>query len=355
MTKKVKKKKQKKRVRTRDWSASRVHDTAFSVDRPKHLRTGSQARDDDEVPMLAEGETPNAQVVSATGSWAFLLMNDEEVLSRIPDSMMVGRASVLAPGDRVKVGLEEDTLFVTALAPRASKLSRYIRRARVHEQVIAANVDVLLIVAAARKPRFKPGLVDRYLVAAQVGGVEPILVINKMDLVDEPPPAARIYEEIGLPVFCTSCARLEGVQELHAALRGKVSVLAGHSGVGKSSLLNAMDPALRIAVQEVSDYNEKGRHTTSVSRLYMLSEDVKVIDTPGVRHLGLWGVSHEELSFYFPEMEELAPGCQFRDCCHMHEPGCAVLKAVEEEAFPRKRYESYVRIRKSLTDQQPDY
>ena len=302
MTKKVKKKKQKRRVRTRDWSASKVHDTAFSVDRPKHLRTGSQAREDDTVPMLGEGETPNAQVISATGSWAFLLMDGEEVLGRIPDTMMVGRASVLAPGDRVQVALEQDTLFVKALAARETKLSRYIRRARVHEQVIAANVEVLVIVAAARKPRFKPGLVDRYLVAAQVGGVEPILVINKMDLADEPPPAAQLYEEIGIPVYYTSCARREGIDALHAALRGKLSVLAGHSGVGKSSLLNTMDPALRIAVQEVSDYNEKGRHTTSVSRLYLLSEDVRIIDTPGVRNLGLWGVSHEELSFYFPEM-----------------------------------------------------
>jgi ribosome biogenesis GTPase len=355
MTKKVKKKKQKRRVRTRDWSASKVHDTAFSVDRPKHLRTGSQAREDDTVPMLAEGDIPNAQVISATGSWAFLLMDDKEVLGRIPDAMMVGRASVLAPGDRVRAALDQDTLFVNALAPRQTKLSRYMRRARVNEQVIAANVDVLLIVAAARKPRFKPGLVDRYLVAAQVGGVEPVLVINKMDLVDEPPPAAQLYDEIGIPVYYTSCARHEGIDELHAALRGKLSVLAGHSGVGKSSLLNAMDPALRIAVQEVSDYNEKGRHTTSVSRLYMLSEDVRVIDTPGVRNLGLWGVSHEELSFYFPEMEELAAGCQFRDCSHMHEPECAVLRAVEEETIPRKRYQSYVRIRQSLTQQQPEY
>ena len=288
-------------------------------------------------------------MVSIAGPWASVQMGDEEPLCRIDERMMFGRSSVLAPGDEVFVEPEEDALFIRASAPRRTKLSRpAIQGGRVREQIIAANVDVLVIVASVLRPRFKPGLVDRYLVAAGVGGVTPLLCINKLDLVEEEPKEIAVYREVGLQVIATSCLTGDGIEELHDALRGKLSVLAGHSGVGKSSILNAMDASLDIRTREVSDYSEKGKHTTSASRLYNLPGGVRVIDTPGIRELGLWGVSHEELTFFFPEIEALAPQCRFRNCTHTHEPECAVRGAVDAGEITRLRYESYRRIHESL-------
>jgi len=156
------------------------------------------------------------------------------------------------------------------------------------------------------------------------------------------------YRELGLPVLNTSCKTGAGIEALRQALKGKLSVLAGHSGVGKSSLLNVMDPGLDIETREITETTEKGRHATSTSRLYELADGIRIIDTPGTRRLGVWGVSSEELAFYFPEMERLAADCRFRNCTHTHEPGCAVRQAVEVGDIARLRYNSYLRIRESL-------
>jgi ribosome biogenesis GTPase len=242
--------------------------------------------------------------------------------------------------------------MVQAIATRRTRLSRL---AHVHsdlsEQVIAVNVDVLVIVASAVKPRFKPGLVDRYMIAAQVGAIEPLLVVNKMDLVESEPGEVQLYRGLGLPVIQTSCVTGLGLDELRRALRGKLAVFAGHSGVGKSSILNVMSPALDIRTGEVSDINEKGRHTTALSRMHLIDGDIRIIDTPGVRNLGIFNVTTEEVAFYFPEFVEIAGQCRFHNCTHIHEPECAVRNAVEAGDIPRLRYESYRRIRDSLSSQ----
>jgi len=344
----MKHKKRKKRVRTRDWTEG--HEYSFTHDRAVHRRA-------DTVPdsILDKGfqpttTDPNATVISHSGQWAFVKMHDgARRTSVIDDKLIEGKASLLAPGDEVRVEGDGADWFLRGIAERRTKLSRLaLDQARVSEQLIAVNVDLLVVVASARHPRFKPGLVDRYLIAAYVGGVEPILCLNKMDLVKAEPAEAALYRDIGLPVFATSCETGQGLNALRVALRGQLSVFAGHSGTGKSSLLNAMDPALDIEVQKVSDLNEKGRHTTTASTLYELAEGIRIIDTPGARKLGVWGVSPQELAFYFPEMERLAPDCHFRDCTHTHEPDCAVLRAVETGEIPRLRYDSYLRIRDSL-------
>lgn len=353
--KKVRKKK-KRRERKLDWE---VHgDMAFTHDRPKHLRTEVIPDDDvmEDAPVIPQGVDPNAIVVSVSGPWAFVkTMDNEEVLCRIDDRLMIARSSVLAPGDEVLIGSaaeksgEEEITFVRALGVRRTKLSRpAVKISRVKEQVFAANIDTLVIVASIRQPRFKPGLVDRYLVAADVGGVEPILCLNKCDLVDEDPKQIGPYRELELRVISTSCETGQGIDELKDALKGKLAVLAGQSGVGKSTIINCMDPSFDLDTQTVSKFNEKGRHTTSASRMYELEGDIRIIDTPGIRKLGLWGVSQEELAFYFPEMEELSANCQFRNCTHIHEPNCAVIEAVEEKKISKLRYRSYVRILESL-------
>ena len=344
----MKRKKRKKRVRTRDWADT--HEYAFTHDRAKHRRGATVPDNVLEKGFQPSTDNPNAVVVSHSGQWAFVKLDDGAERTCIIDERIIeGESKLLAPGDRVRVEQVEDGWFVRGIAERRTRLSRLAHeQARVTEQIIAANVDLLVIVAAAKRPRFKPGIVDRYLIGAEVGGVEPLLCVNKMDLVEKEPDQVALYRELGLQVFPTSCETGEGIAELKEALVGACSVLAGHSGTGKSSLLNAMAPELDIEVSEVSKATEKGRHTTTAARLYGLPGDVRIIDTPGTRKLGIWGVSHEELAFYFPEMERLTPECRFNDCSHTHEPDCAVRVAVEAGDIPRLRYESYLRIRESL-------
>ena len=343
------KRKKEKSPRQRDWHDS--HETAFSHDRSKHRKAEAAVPTIKVPPREAH---PNALVISHSGQWAFVLCDHQEHLCLIDQSVDWGESSLLAPGDEVEVDFATDQPVVRAVAPRRTKLSRL---AHIHrnftEHVLAANIDMMVIVAAAAKPRFKPGLVDRYMVAAGRGGIRAILVLNKMDLVEGEPEQMAPYRELGLQVINASCVTGQGIDELRDALRGTFSVLTGHSGVGKSSLLNALDPSLEVHTQEVSASTEKGKHTTSASRLYILHDDIRLVDTPGIRNLGIWDVTPEELAFYFPEMEEYAAQCRFRDCSHIHEPDCAVRLALEDDCISRLRYESYLRIRESL--KQDDY
>lgn len=299
--------------------------------------------------------TPNALVITPYGALAFVLRIDTEYLCRVDDALMDGKTSVLAPGDEVYVEEDGEDLVIRAVRPRRSKLSRPAV-GRNGEQVIAANIDCVVIVASVAKPAFNPGLIDRYLVAAQTGGAKPLLVINKMDLGDREPEGVQPYRDLGLEVFNTSCAFHMGMERLSAALAGHLSVLTGHSGVGKSSLINALEPTIRIDTQEISESTQKGRHTTTYSKLYTLDNGATIIDTPGIKQLGLWGVSPEELDYYFHEIAERAADCRFRNCTHVHEPHCGVKVAVETGAVSKVRYSSYVRIRQSLVDEAaPEY
>jgi len=353
MKKKKLEKKKRKRVRERDWE--HAHETSFTHDRIKHRRALAKlpehAPDEDLLPRDFE---PNATVVSHAKKWAFVindaeLGSDEVILCRIDERLQEHDATLLAPGDRVLVEEDEGEPYVRGVAARRTKLSRVSAAyAGPGEQVFAANADALIVMTAAAKPAFKPGLVDRYLIAAQVGGVTPILCVNKMDLVDEPPEELALYRDLGVATFCFSCATGEGIDPVRDALRGKLSVLSGHSGVGKSSLLNAIDPHLQVYTQDVSDATNKGKHTTTAARLYVLDGDIRIIDTPGIRALGLWAISSEEVAHYFPEIAEHATGCRFSNCTHTHEPQCAVQDAVDAGEIPALRFASYLRIRASL-------
>jgi ribosome biogenesis GTPase len=345
----VKKKKHvpRKLVRKRSWSAD-------DADAPTKQSRSTQKAMEGERPLFDE-ETyftvcdTNGVVVSPYGLLAFVEWEGTEHLCRVDSQLTDGKTSWLAPGDRVRVEHAEDEPAITAVAPRESKLSRpAIGRSR--EQVLAANIGRIVIVVSAKRPAFNPGLVDRYLIAAEMGGVQPILCVNKMDLVSEPPTATDVYQGIGLPIVYTSCMTGDGLEELRGALAGHSALLTGQSGVGKSSIINYLEPDLDLATQEISDNTRKGRHTTTSSRLYHLKGDIHLIDTPGIKQLGLWGLSIEELSHYFPEIMEHASGCRFRDCSHIHEPGCAVREALESGALNDGRYQSYLRIRKSLDE-----
>ncbi len=339
----AKKRGQKKGKRQRTWSAD---EDTFSRE---PVRGGAEREDgfhEREPEVGVTTEEANAVVIGPYGNFCYVQMEGEERLCRVGRGL--GEGTSLAPGDRVLVEEEADGPVVQAMAPRQRKLSRLVTKHNTRtEQTIAVNVDQLVIVSAAAKPRFKRGMTDRYLISAQVGGVDPLLCVNKMDLVREEPPEVQPYRDLDVPVVLTSIVTGQGLDALRAALEDKVSVLAGASGVGKSTLINALNPDLDLATQEVSGFNEKGRHTTTSARMYSFGR-VRIIDTPGVRKLGLWGVSLEELNYYFPELKSRALHCRFNDCTHTHEPGCAVTAAVEAGEISKSRYGSYLRIRESM-------
>lgn len=343
-----KRKKKQRRARNLDWAAQQ--DRTFSRDLKRHMRTNTAVSDAAPTPDIPENFEPNGLVISRSRKWAFVQWDGREDLCKLTGDLEK-RGAALAPGDRVLVEEMEGEPWVRAVAPRRTKLSRpAMEHAGADEQVFAANVDVLVVIAAAAKPPFRPGLVDRYLIAAQIGGVEPVLCLNKIDLVDDEPPELQAYRDLGVRVVKTSVVTGEGVDELRAALRGKLSVLAGHSGVGKSSLLNALQPDLDLETREISEATKKGRHTTTTAKLYQLDDGIRVIDTPGIRALGLWEVSPEEVAYYFPEIAEHAAGCKFRDCTHTHEPKCAVRDAIESGQISKHRFASFQRIKESLKE-----
>ncbi len=348
MKKKKLEKKKRSDVRVRDWE--KHHEFSFTHDLVKHRRALAKLPETtaDEKP-LPVNFTPNGIVIAHSKKWAFVLLGDEERLCLIDERLQAKGSTLLAPGDEVLVEFEEGDALVRGIAPRRTRLSRPAGpHGNPPEKVFAANIDLLIVVASVAQPRFREGLLDRFLIAAVVGGVQPLLCINKADLGDIPSESMQRYRDLGIHVIQTSCVSGEGIQELRRALSGKRSVVCGHSGVGKSSMLNALDPNLEVLTNEVSDATEKGRHTTSAARLYRASGDLWIIDTPGIRALGLWGVSPEELAFYFPEIAEAAAACRFNDCIHIHEPGCMVREALEAGRITQARFDSYLRIRASL-------
>ena len=254
-----------------------------------------------------------------------------------------------AVGDRVKVTSQPDgTGSIEEVVPRGSSLVRLDPRPQgVYQQVLLANPDQLVFVFACAQPTPHLRMLDRFLVIAEKQRLPALIVANKIDLVSRPKAEELFgfYPGIGYPVLYT-CARTgEGVDELRRYLTGKESALAGPSGVGKSSLLNALQPGLGLAVREISEAFQKGRHTTSVRQLFPLEGGGYVADMPGMRSLALWDTDPEELDGYFPELAPLVQHCQFNDCNHKTEPGCAVRAAVEAGSVHPARYESYLKLR----------
>lgn len=254
-------------------------------------------------------------------------------------------------GDRVMV--DEDgprgRPVVVDAAPRQNRLARLrhdrTRRsdAGAEEHVLAANIDLAVIVVAAKRPPFHPRLIDRYLVLCQYGGIDAAIAVNKADLTDKLPDLS-IYRDLGLPIVEVSAKTHRGLDDLRHLIDGKLVVFAGHSGVGKSSLVNALVGDAAAETAEVGGKRGQGRHTTSVATLHWLDDDTGVVDTPGVRSLAMTGISPQELAGYFPEFVDLIAECRFRDCSHDHEPGCAVREAAQTGAIPEARYESYLRL-----------
>ncbi len=255
----------------------------------------------------------------------------------------------MAVGDRVALTLLPDgSGAIESVAPRERMFSRMAPTARgEYQQIILANPDQVVFVFSYAEPEPRFGMLDRFLVIAEMQAVPALIVANKVDLVG--PEGARAlfghYEQIGYPVQYTSARSGFGVAGLRELLTDRISVLMGPSGSGKSSLLNAIQPGLGLAVREVSEATQKGRHTTVVRQMFQLEDGGYVADTPGFRSLGLWDIEPEELDGYLPEFRSLVAECQFSDCTHIHEPGCAVRMAIEDGRVHPRRYQSYIRMR----------
>ncbi|MCH9611012.1 MAG: Small ribosomal subunit biogenesis GTPase RsgA [Chlamydiales bacterium] len=235
---------------------------------------------------------------------------------------------------------------IEQVCDRFSLLSRQEHLTRRKQQLIAANIDQVLITASVKKPSLKPPLIDRYLIATYKGNMEPVIVINKADLAvdrEELEKIVTLYEELDIPVIVTSIETGEGLDQLKEQMRNVTSVFSGQSGVGKSSLINAM-LGLDLAVGEVVSKTEKGAHTTSNAKLIELDCGGFCIDTPGIRSFGVWDIQREDLVNHFPEIAEVGLDCHFPNCTHTHEPNCAVRAAVEEGEIPLIRFESYLRL-----------
>ncbi len=285
-------------------------------------------------------------VLSGTGGvWR---VRDEHGVTH--DASMRGRLKAgeglkLAVGDRVTLE-HDDAMTIAAILPRRSTLARRAPGNRHRSRVVVANMDQVVVVFAVVKPEPHRGMLDRFLVIAESNDIPARIVINKVDL-DQNTRAAELfadYERAGYPVHYTSVKRGVGLAEVGAVLAGRISALTGPSGVGKSSLLNAIYPGLDLRVGEISESVNKGRHTTVGALMHPLPDGGYVVDTPGLREVGVWGVDASNLAACFPEFRGALGSCRFRDCRHVSEPGCAVRELVAQRVASGERYDSYLKL-----------
>jgi ribosome biogenesis GTPase len=264
-------------------------------------------------------------------------------------------AKAVAVGDRVLVEASGEGMAVVGVEPRRGVISRSDPGQPRREQVLVANLDAVLVVAAAREPEVAPALIDRFLVAAESRGLAAGIVLNKMDLDPEGESlmVAATYRGLGYPVFVVSAAAGTGLEPVREFLRGRTTAIMGHSGVGKSSLANALDPTLRLRTGTVHGATGLGVHTTTTVSLLRLPWGGYLVDTPGIREFGIWDMDPRDLGQWFRDIAACAKDCRFGNCFHDREPGCAVKAAAAEGALVPWRYESYLRLLASLREAQP--
>lgn len=251
----------------------------------------------------------------------------------------------IAVGDRVKFDPVEQR--IEEILPRENYVIRQSVHKAAHSHLLAANVDQLVLIVTIKSPKTSLGFIDRFLVTAETFRIPAVVVFNKQDLLDKEELAYQeelmeLYRSLGYGALKTHALGETGIEELRAALKGKTTLISGHSGVGKSTLMNALLPDLDLATSEISDFSDKGVHTTTFAEMFEPEPGTCIIDSPGIKELGLMGIGREELAHYFPEFRALLGECRFHNCMHINEPHCAVKEAVEEGELYLSRYLSYL-------------
>lgn len=312
---------------------------------------GIEEESDDGTQVLIdvdESKCLSGRIVAAVGLNSIVQTDEgrryECTVRRVVRTLSRDARNAVVTGDHVLFQPTDNEYgVIERVNPRRSTLSRGSQR---QEHVIVANIDQVLIVMSADEPPLKPNLIDRFLISAEKGGVDAIICINKVDLIDpiEIQPLAGMYARLGYEVVLTSATAENGIARLRSLLEDKETVLTGQSGVGKSSLLNAIEPSLELQTANVSRWSTKGRHTTRRAVLLALDVGGWVVDTPGIRQFGLWDVIPEEVEGFFVEFRPFVTKCRFPDCSHSHESGCGVKQAVSDDLISRTRYESYLKI-----------
>jgi ribosome biogenesis GTPase / thiamine phosphate phosphatase len=293
-------------------------------------------------------------VVKSTGSW-YLVRDAEGKLHR---ARLRGKfklkgmkvSNPLAVGDRVEFDVEttgEDTAVIHKIEDRENYIIRQSTHKTAFSHIIAANLDQALLIVTLVSPRTSFGFIDRFLVTAEAYDIPTILVFNKTDLYDEEMrdyqrQISHMYQQIGYNSITVSAKSNEGLDEMNELLHNKTTLLSGHSGVGKSTLINIIVPDLELKTSEISDFSDKGVHTTTFAEMFEVDDNTYIIDTPGIKELGIVDIPKNQLGHFFPEMRERLNQCRFNNCTHFNEPGCAVVEAVRHNEISLTRYESYL-------------
>lgn len=295
-------------------------------------------------------------VLKSTGSWYTVLSENGKVLEcRIKGLFRIKEiksTNPIAVGDKVELEMEADGRGVIhGIEERKNYIIRKSINLSKQSHIIAANMDQALLIATLAFPRTSAGFIDRFLLTAEAYHIPVVLVFNKSDLFEKDPELMKelndfiaIYERIGYKCYKVSATENTEIEVLKKITKDKITLIAGHSGVGKSTLVNAMDASLDLRVAEISDAHSKGKHTTTFAEMHPLSYEGYIIDTPGIKELGLVDMQKEEISDYFPEMRALKDKCKFNNCLHVNEPKCAVIVAVEKGEIALSRYNSYMGI-----------
>jgi ribosome biogenesis GTPase len=300
-----------------------------------------------------------ATIYKSTGSWYTAGTGTSFIQCRIrgkfKNDELITSTNPVAVGDVVDLESQpgEETAVISGIHPRKNYMVRVSPHNYNQKHIIASNIDLAVLVVTLRQPRTSQGFIDRFLVTAEAYHISALLVFNKSDLFTESDREkaevlGSLYREVGYGVLVTSAREAEGMDPLMARLQGLTSLFAGHSGSGKSSIVNQLMPGIDLRTQPVSGWSGKGMHTTTFAQMYDLPGSGKVIDTPGLREYGLVDVSPALLSHYFPEMRKLLPQCRFSNCIHVDEPGCAVKVAVDDGKISAERYISYLGILETL-------
>jgi ribosome biogenesis GTPase / thiamine phosphate phosphatase len=296
------------------------------------------------------------RVIKSTGSWYVVKSDDREISARLKGKFKQEELKLTNPisvGDWVEMEKEpgQETAVIREILPRENYVIRKSTRKSHFSHIIASNLDQAILVITMKKPRTSLGFIDRFLVSTESFRIPAILIVNKMDELEGEEEAEwlqdihEIYEPLGYPVLEVSALKdLDLLEKLLPYIQDKSSLISGHSGVGKSTLLNALIPGARQETKEISGFSAKGVHTTTFAEMFFLPEGGDLIDTPGIKEFGILDIEDTELSHYFPELRQFLGQCKYNNCTHTNEPGCAVLKKLEEGYIHPYRYRSYVNI-----------